>query len=256
MYNIKKFPAYALLVISTIFIIKTLPSALHEILAQIHIHTNIGMDVYNCKTIFNSILKTGFEYRLFYTCLISFFISLIILLRQRTYSLSLLSKNYNIAFSLGFFIFLFINFCNFYAVYDFLTSNTANINVFDRHIIYNIIFGLAFIVFILFSCLYLLIWFDNKLNTNYKIIMLIAITCFSFTICTEIMTFNLMWGFVHDPADYFKAFDHVLSNLGLTIFCIEDNSPCTDYLKNMKRDCETFEEMSNFPKIPGGPPLY
>lgn len=238
MYNIKKIFANVLLIISTVFIIKTLPSTLHEVLMQFHFHTKIGIDGTNCQSIFDSILKTDFEYRLFKVCLVSFFVSLIILLRQRTYSLSLIPKKYNIAFLSGFCVFLFINLCNFYAVYEFLTNNSANINVFDRHIIFNIIFGLAFIVFILFSALYILIWFDNKLNIKYKTIILVIITCF--TICTAIMTFNIMWGFVNDPINYFNAFDNILSNLGLTVFCMEDNNPCKDLIREMKRDCESI----------------
>lgn len=119
MYNIKKFLAYALLVISTIFIIKTLPSALHEILMHFQINTKISIDVINCQTIFNSIIKANFEYQLFKVCLVSFLVSLIILLRKRTYSLSLISKNYNIIFLIGLFFFflpiyvIFMLFMNF-----------------------------------------------------------------------------------------------------------------------------------------------
>lgn len=253
--TIRNILAYFLLSISLIFLIKILPSAIHEMLMQLKINTKIGIDGTNCQTIFDSIIKAGFEYRLFKVCLISFFLSLILLLRTRSYKLSLIPKNYNIIFLICFFIFLFINFCNFYAVYEFLTSNTANINVLHQHIIFSITFVLSFFVFILFSTIYILIWFDNKLNIKYKTIILILITCFSFTICTSIMTFNLMWGFVDDTT-MFPLFDNILSNLGLTIFCMEETDPCKQQEILMKQKCGTAKNAAFIPKMPGGPPLY
>jgi len=247
--------AYFLLSVSLIFLIKTIPSAIHEFLSFININNKVGMDITNCQTIFNSVLKVDFEYGLFKVACVGLITSLLLLLRQRTYALSLLPKNYNIAFSAGFVIFLFINLCNLYAIYDFLTFNAGGINVFERHVIYSIVFALAIFGVILFGVIYLLIWFDISLHKNYKSLILLLIIIFAYVLSSEIASFNFAWGFVSDPTNYFMAFDNILSNLGFAIFCMEDGSPCKVYLRDMQRDCESYKEMVKFPKIPGGPPL-
>lgn len=254
--TIRNILAYFLLSISLIFLIKTMPSAIHETLMLFNINTKMGMEISNCRTIFNSVLKVDFEFGLFKVTCVGLITSLLVLLRQRSYNLALLSKNYNIAFFVGFMIFLFITICNLYAIYDFLTFNTADINVFDRHIIYSIVFILATIICVLFAFVYFLIWFDISLNENYKSLILILITICAYLLSSEIASFNFAWGFVNDPTDYFKAFDNILSNLGLAMFCMEENNPCKEYLRDMKRECETYKDMSKFPKVPGGPPLY
>lgn len=252
MLYFKNLTAFILLFLSVPFFVKTLPSALHELLLVFNVNSKIGIDVTSCKTIFESIIKANFEFGLFLVCLLCIILSFILLFRKRDYT----KKQYIFYFLIYLCCILFINIISLYAVYEDMVHNILTINVFDQHLIFSLTFFLFFITnIILASGFSILIWFDSNLLQKTKILLLPLIFISIFYISTQIASFIYMWGFVSDTTLYLPVFDNIFSKLGIGILCTNEQiNPCNKYLYQMHKDCNLMKDISILPKVPGGPP--
>lgn len=252
MIKLKNLFIYFILSLSIIFCIKTLPSALHQLLLVFNIANKIGIDGTNCQTIFGSIVKANFEYGIFIVCSLIITLSLILLLRNRCYSLKTRQQKYNIIILFGLLVLLLFNGLNLYVTYLDMVENIYDINIFDRHIIFKLNFLLSIFILIITVILYILIWFDDKLDLKYKNLLLLLFIFLPFFICNQILSFIYMYGAVKNLDLYLPIFNNILSNLGLVALCM-DNNPCNEYLKAMQHDCDLARQITNLPRIPGPP---
>lgn len=255
MYNIKNLPAYALLIISTTFFIKTIPTGLHRILNFFNINNTFSIDGTNCETIFNSILKINFEEGLFLISILCIFLSLILILRERKY-ITTNKQKANIVFFIYLVCALIINIISIYALYEDFVDNNLLLNILNRHILFFISFMLIiFNNIVIFTLLSLLIWFDNKLTQKNKILLLLFIFVVIFYTSMELSSFIYMWGFVDDTETFIPIFDNILSNLGLGVLCMNDQmNPCDKFLYKMRHECKNNQDLSQLPRIPRRPP--
>lgn len=244
--KIKIYFAYTLMVLGIYYIVKTIPSALYKILYYFNIENNISIDLTNSHTFALSIIKADFFYPIFIFSVLSILISVLLLFRERFYTIK--STVPNFGFILTFLLVVFFNLGLLIYIYLLMIEDS----LFNKHIIFITAFIIACFTHILFATLLILIWFDNKWSLAFKIISLILLSLLSIHFCFRMLSFINFYGIIgQNPELFFEAFDYVLEKLNLGILCMNEN-PCDPLLKQMQQYCDFARDSKAIPRIPNG----
>lgn len=244
--KINFFFTYILIAVGTFYAIKTAPAALYKILYYFNIENNINLDLTNCQTFTFSIIKADFFYPLFLFSILSILVSVLLLKRTRSYKITF--NKSNIFFVLGFLIVIIYNLNLFLYIYLLMVEDL----LFDNHIIFTISFLIACFTFVLFVLLLVLIWFDNKLSFELKVLFLIILSILSTHICFRMLSFINFYGLIgQNPEVFFEAFNYILAKLKIGIFCMNEN-PCESLRQQMQQYCDFARDTKSIPRIPGG----
>lgn len=248
--KLKKYYNCVILILSTFFLIKTAPLALHKFLFYCNIKNSIGLNTSNCEEFSLAIFSSDFYYAIFILCFVNLLNSSIILLRKRTWSLKPLHKPLHIILGLIFSSIVTINFLLFW---NFFFS-MQEFNLFSKHIIYILCFLLALLMYASILLFYLLIWFDNSLTIKIKLTILTITALLSLHCCVSMLVPINIYGLLTDnPENFYPAFNGMLKNLGFGIICMENTeNPWDLLLKQMKDACELARRSRTFPRIPNG----
>jgi hypothetical protein len=244
--KIKIYFAYALTVIGIFYTVKTSPSAFYKILYYFNIENVISLDLTNCQTFAFSIIKADFFYPVFILSTLSGVIGLLLLFRERSYSIRY--THWHASFAIMFIVVVFFNLGLLIYIYLLMVEDF----LFDKHIIFPIAFIMGCFTHLLFTILLILIWFDNNWSLFFKIISLIILSLLSVHICFRILSFINFYALIgQNPEIFFEAFNYILEKLKIGVFCMNEN-PCEPLFKQMQQYCDLARGAKSIPRIPVG----